>query len=174
VGKVINSTAMTVDGLVDVRDWFVAEGDHDGDSMAQFDGAAMLMGRKTYEGLAAYWPHQTGPWADLSNSMRKFVASRTLKEPLEWNATLIEGDAVQGVERLKNEFDGNLILIGCGDLARLLLANGLVDEVRFWVHPAIGGEGTRPYGGDAVRIRLLDSTAYDSGVMLLRYEPLGG
>ena len=63
--------------------------------------------------------------------------------------------------------------VGCGELARHVLANGLVDELRFWLHPAVWGEGTRPYQGETVRMRLLDSTSYDSGVTLLRYEPLG-
>ncbi|MDQ3533567.1 MAG: dihydrofolate reductase family protein [Actinomycetota bacterium] len=63
-------------------------------------------------------------------------------------------------------------MIGCGELARQLLGKGLVDELRFWVHPAIWGEGTRPYSGEKVRMRLLDATTYDSGVMLVRYEPL--
>jgi dihydrofolate reductase len=104
--------------------------------------------------------------------MPKFVASRTLQEPLEWNATAIEGDAADGVSRLKSELEGHLLLIGCGELARHLLANGLVDELRFWVHPSIWGEGTRPYQGDTVRMRLLESTSFESGVTLLRYEPL--
>ena len=66
---------------------------------------------------------------------------------------------------------GDLYLIGYGELARHLLANGLVDEVRFWLHPAVGGEGTRPYRGEKLKLRLLDSTQYDSGVTLLRYAP---
>ncbi len=103
----------------------------------------------------------------------KFVASRTLHGPLEWNATVIEGGAAEGVSRLKDELEGDLLLIGCGELARHLLANGLFDELRFWLHPAVSGEGTRPYQGETVRMRLLDSTSFDSGVTLLRYEPVG-
>ena len=105
--------------------------------------------------------------------MPKFVASRTLVGSLDWNATAIEGDAAQGVSRLKDELDGDLFLIGCGELALHLLAGGLVDEVRFWIHPSVWGEGARPYGGDKVKLQLLDSTSYDSGVTLLRYEPVG-
>ena len=71
-----------------------------------------------------------------------------------------------------DQHDRDLILSGCGELARTLIANGLVDELRFWLHPAVWGEGSRPYGGQAVRMRLLDSTSFDSGVTLLRYEPL--
>ena len=74
--------------------------------------------------------------------MPKFVASRSLAGALEWNATLIEGDALNGVEKLKPEHDGDLVLIGCGDLARQLLERGLIDELRFWVHPAMWGSGS--------------------------------
>ena len=172
MARVINTTTMTVDALTDVADWFVSGGDHDAAARAQFDGAAgMLLGRPTYEGLAGYWTQETGEWADLLNPMPKYVASRTLEAPLDWNATLIEGDAADGVGRLKDELDGDLFLIGCGELARNLLAAGLVDEVRFWLHPAVWGEGTRPYEGAQLRLRLLESTSYDSGVVLLRYEP---
>jgi dihydrofolate reductase len=132
----------------------------------------MVMGRKTYEGLAAYWTQETGPWADLLNPMPKFVASRTLHGDLDWNATLIDGDGVAGISRLKDELDDDLFLIGCGELARNLLVNGVVDEIRFWLHPAVWGEGARPFQGKKLRLRLLDATTYDSGVTLLRYEPL--
>jgi len=83
-----------------------------------------VLGRKTYEGLAAFWSSQTGPWADLINPMRKFVASRTLRGSLDWNATVIEGELTEGVPKLKEELEGNLMLIGCGELARNLLAPG--------------------------------------------------
>jgi dihydrofolate reductase len=174
MSRLINTTTMTVDSVIDVAEWFVSEGGHDEAAREQFVGTAgMLMGRKTYEGLAAYWPAQSGPWADMLNPMPKFVASRTLQGSLDWNATAIEGDAAQGVSRLKDELDGDLFLIGCGELARHLLAERLVDEVRFWIHPSVWGEGARPYGGDKLQLQLLDSTSYDSGVTLLRYEPVG-
>jgi dihydrofolate reductase len=174
VSKLINTTTMTVDGVTDVGEWYVSEGGHDRAARAQFDGAAgMVIGRKTYEGLAAYWSQQTGEWADMLNPMPKFIASRTLQGPLEWNATVIEAAAAEGVSRLKDELDGDLFLIGCGELARELLANDLVDELRFWVHPAVWGEGARPYQGERVRMRLLETTSFDSSVTLLRYEPVG-
>ena len=105
------------------------------------------MGRPTYEGLAGYWTAETGPWADLLNPMSKWVASRTLSGSLDWNATAIEGDAAESVARLKQELDRDLILIGCGELARHLAANGLIDEYRLWLHPALWGEGTRAFEG---------------------------
>jgi dihydrofolate reductase len=132
----------------------------------------MVLGTKTYEGLAGFWPTQTGESADLLNPLPKYVASRTLRGPLEWNASLIDGDVITGVSQLKQEADGDLFLIGSGELARRLISENVVDEVRFWVDPAVWGEGARPYGGEPIRLRLLESSSYDSGVTLLRYEPI--
>jgi dihydrofolate reductase len=173
VSKLILSTTMTVDGVISVGEWYVSEGEHDRAAREQFkQAAAMLLGRRTYEGLAAFWSTQTGPWADLLNPMPKFVASRTLQGSLDWNATAIEGDVADGVSRLKEELDGDVILIGCGELARNLVAAGLIDELRFWVHPAVWGAGERPFQGDEqVRLDLVGSQTFDSGVTLLRYAP---
>jgi dihydrofolate reductase len=176
VNRLIMLTTMTVDGVISVGEWYVSEGEHDRAAREQFvEGTAMLLGRKTYEGLAGYWSSQTGEWADRLNPMPKFVASRTLEGPLEWNAKLIEGDAALGVERLKAELDGDLFLIGCGELARHLLGHGLIDELRFWVHPAVWGSGERPFEADEqIRLELLGSKTFDSGVTLLRYQPARG
>jgi dihydrofolate reductase len=172
MSKLISSTTMTVDGLVDVSDWYVSEGEHDRAALDQFrEPAALVMGRKTYEGLAGYWSPMEGPWADRLNEMPKYVASRTLEGPLEWNATLLEGDAAEAVPKLKEELANDLVLIGCGELARNLLTDGLIDEFRFWVHPAVGGEGTRPFQGEKARLRLVEAKNFDSGVTLLRYQP---
>jgi dihydrofolate reductase len=174
MSRLILTVATTVDGVIDGFEWYVAQGGHDQAGLDQFRGAgAMLLGRKTYEGLAAFWPTQEGPWADVLNPMPKVVASRTLSEPLEWKARLLQGELGEAVPRLKEELDGDLIMSGSGELARNLLAEGLVDELRFWVHPAVWGDGARPFQGETVRLRLLDSKAFDSGVTLLRYEPLG-
>jgi dihydrofolate reductase len=172
MGKLIISTTMTVDGVIDVGEWYVSGGEHGRVALELFNEAsAMLLGRKTYEGLAGYWSTTEGPWADRMNPMPKYVASRTLAEPLEWNATLIEGDVAEAVPRLKEELDGDLILVGCGELARDLLAQGLIDELVFWVHPAVQGAGARPFeSGETRRLRLLGSTTFDSGVTMLRYE----
>lgn len=173
MSKLILLTTMTVDGVTTVGEWYVSEGEHDRAARDQFvEAAGMVLGRKTYEGLAGYWSSETGEWADQLNPMPKFVASRTLEGPLEWNSTLIEGDATQGVEKLKAELHGDLLLIGCGDFASHLLGHGLIDELRFWVHPAVWGSGERPFEGDEqIRLKLLDSRTFDSGVTLLRYEP---
>jgi dihydrofolate reductase len=173
MARVINTTSMTVDGVIDVAGWYVVEGEHDGASRSLFvDAAGMLVGRKTFEGFVGYWPSQTGPWAEVLNPLPKFVASRSLSGPLDWNGSLIEGDAVDGVRRLKEELDGDLVMPGCGELARELITAGLVDELVFWIHPTVWGEGTRPYEAATIPMRLLEAKGFDSGVALLRYQPL--
>lgn len=173
MGRLIVSTAMTVDGVMTVEDWYVANGGHDTAGKAMLaDAAAAVVGRKNFEGLAGYWSAETGEWADLINPMPKYVASRTLTEPLPWNGTLLEGDAMTAVAKLKEEIDGDLITWGCGELARSLLDAGLVDELRFWVHPAVWGKGERPFWQELkVRLESLGTETYDSGVTLLRYAP---
>jgi dihydrofolate reductase len=176
VSKLILSTTMTLDGVIEVGEWFVAGGDHDRAAREQFaEAEAMLLGRKTYEGLAAYWPSQTGPWADLINPMPKFVASRTLQGSLDWKASVLEGELAEGVSKLKQEGDRDVWLVGCGELARNLLGAGLIDELRFWVHPAVWGSGERPFQSDEqARLALVGSESFDSGVTLLRYQPATG
>lgn len=173
MSKLILNTTMTVDGVISVAEWYVSEGEHDRAAREQFEqAAAMLLGRTTYEGLAAYWSRESGPWADVVNPMRKYVASRTLRGSLEWNARVIEGDLEAGVRRLKEELDRDLILVGCGELASTMLAAGLIDELRFWVHPVVWGSGERPFHGDArARLQLAESQTFDSGVTFVSYRP---
>lgn len=173
MGRLFVSTAMTVDGVMSVEEWFVQSGGHDDAGKAMLaDAEAAVVGRKNFEGLAGYWTKETGEWADLVNPMPKYVASRTLTEPLPWNGTRLEGDAATAVARLKDGLDGDLITWGCGELTSTLLAAGLVDELRFWVHPALWGKGDRPFWENVrVRLEALGSETFDSGVTLLRYAP---
>ena len=83
----------------------------------------------------------------------------------------IEGDAIEGVRRLKAEHDGDFFMSGCGELARELIQAGLVDELHFWIHPRIQGPGMRPYEAATIPLRLLEAKRFDSGVTLLRYQP---
>jgi dihydrofolate reductase len=107
-----------------------------------------------------------------SNPEPKYVASRTLTEPLPWNGTLLEGDVAAAVARLKEDLDGDLISWGCGELTATLLEAGLVDELAFWVHPALWGKGDRPFWESVrVRLQLVGSETFDSGVTLLRFAP---
>jgi hypothetical protein len=113
MGSLIVSTQMTLDGVIDVAEWYVAEGEHDRAGKAQLARAsAVLLGRKTYEGLAAYWSPLKDDWANLINPMPKYVASRSLHGPLEWNSTLLEGDVSDAVSRLKAELPSDLLMCG--------------------------------------------------------------
>jgi dihydrofolate reductase len=104
--------------------------------------------------------------------MPKYVASRTLTEPLDWNATLIRGDLAHAVPSSRPEHDGNLIVSGCGELAHTLTQRGLVDEFWFWVNPYLWASGPRIFDGvGPVRLQLMASTPYRSGVLWLRYRP---
>lgn len=175
MARVINSVAMSLDGVIEPvsPDWFVAEGDHDlAAQQLLADADAMLLGRTTFEGLAGFWTTQSGPWAEIINPMPKYVASRGTLSNLEWNGKPIEGDAVEGVRRLKSELDGDLFMSGCGELARQLIHAGLVDEVLAWIHPTVQGEGKRPYESATLPMRLLEAKPFDSGVTLLRYQPI--
>ena len=127
-----------------------------------------------FEGLAAYWPtaSDNSGFAERTNSLPKYVASRTLVEPLSWNASLIEGDLAEGVAGLKRQHRGNLLSFGCGELAYELVRLGLVDEIHFWVDPAVCGSGDRAFHGRHVRMQLLSTTAFESGVVLLSYRPI--
>jgi dihydrofolate reductase len=177
MGHLIVSAQMTLDGVIDHNDeWFSGDGEHEGRGAFDelFAADAILLGRKTYEGLAAYWPASTDTsgFADRLNSLPKHVASNTLREPLEWNATLIKGDPADRVPELKQQYRGNLLSYGCGRLAHNLVNRGLVDEVRLWVHPVVFGDGQRPFDGlGPVWLRLTSTTTFKSGIALLCYRP---
>ena len=137
----------------------------------------MVLGRKTYEGLAAVWPQLAddptlGVFADQLNSMPKYVASRSLRGPLEWNATLLEGDDLaESVSALKDRH-GLLVVSGAGELAHALTGLGLVDEFWFWVSPSLWPAGPRIFdGAGPVRLELIGSTTFGSGVVRLAYRP---
>jgi len=176
VGKVIISTHITVDGVIGPNpgEWAILEGEGERYKFDQLLAAdAFLLGRKVYEGFAAVWPTITDDtgFAERVNSIPKYVASRTLEEPLEWNASLIEGDLADGVTGLKREHRGNLISFGCGELAYELATRGLADEIHFWVNPAVWGSGDRAFHGRRVHMELISTTTFDSGVVLLFYRP---
>src|SRR4051795_13444876 len=109
MGKLIATTQATIDGVIDpVGEWVQPDGDHGDYSFeCQARSSGLVLGRKTYEGLAGYWPDQSGKWADMVNAMAKYVGSRTLTGELDWNATAIGADLEQSVPKLKQEVDGD-------------------------------------------------------------------
>jgi dihydrofolate reductase len=176
MGRLIVSTHVTLDGVIGPSpdEWALLDGEHERHSFDQLLAAdAFVLGRPTFEGLASVWPDITDDtgFADRVNALPKHVASRTLTGPLGWNGTLIEGDLAAGVARLKAGHRGNLLTYGCGELAHELVTLGLVDEVHLWVQPVVWGEGERLFGGRRVRLDLLASTTFSSGVVLQTYRP---
>jgi len=132
---------------------------------------ALLLGQKTYTGFAQVWPTREGKEADRINSMPKYVASRTLREPLEWNATLLQGDVVEAIKKLKQEPGNSLLQYGVGELTDTMLKHGLVDEFRLLVFPFTFGEGPRIFEHMGVHVlKLLDTKTFSSGAIALRYE----
>jgi dihydrofolate reductase len=180
MGRLIINNAMTVNGAFEAPspdEWLVLDSDSNNVSLEQFLVAdAMVLGRKTYEGLAAVWPQLVddptlGLFADRLNSMPKYVASRTLRGPLEWNATLLEGDLAKSVTDIKDKHHGTLIVSGCGELAHNLTSQGLVDEFWFWVSPYLWATGPRIFDGvGPIRLELIASTTFPSGVLRLAYR----
>jgi dihydrofolate reductase len=135
---------------------------------------ALLLGRLTYENLYSVWPHRTdNPYTEVLNRTQKYVASRTLKEPLPWmNSTLLKGDVAQAVAALKAQPDMNLGVIGSGDLVQTLIKNRLVDEYVLLIFPLILGNGRRLFGDGAMtRLQLVDSVTTTKGVLIATYRP---
>lgn len=181
MARLVLSTAISVNGAFDSPapgSWFVLDNDSGDDSLNLLMLAdALLLGRRTYEGLAAVWPHLTddpdmGRYADRINSMPKYVASRTITEPLEWNAALLEGELEPAVRALKNKHSRDLVVSGTGELAHTLTRLGLIDEFWVWVHPSLWPSGPPVFEGvGPVRLELVAATPYRSGVVCLRYHP---
>jgi dihydrofolate reductase len=135
---------------------------------------ALLLGRMTYEAFYAYWPHQTdNPYTEVLNNSQKYVASRTLSEPLPWmNSTLLEGDAADAVAKLREQPGPDMVVLGSGDLLQSLMARDLVDEYLLLIHPLVLGSGRRlfPDGGPSAGLRLVDTVTTTKGVVIARYQ----
>jgi dihydrofolate reductase len=136
---------------------------------------ALVLGRRTYEDFAGYWPKQTdNPYTEVLDNSTKYVASRTLSEPLPWrNSTLLKGDAADAVAELKREPGGDLVVMGSGELAGSLMSAGLVDELVLLIHPLVLGQGRRLFSDDGERaaLRLVDSVQTTTGVVIATYIP---
>jgi dihydrofolate reductase len=136
------------------------------------DADIQLLGRRTYDSFAEAWPSRDGPFADKINQGRKYVVSNTITDPTWQNTTVIAGDPVAGVSKLKQETDGTMLVAGSGTLVGALLAADLVDELRLMVFPTILGRGRRlfPDGIDRLKFRLAESrTVGPDGVQVQVY-----
>jgi dihydrofolate reductase len=137
---------------------------------------ALLMGRVTYEQMAAYWPNQPGgvPMVDYINSVPKYVVSTTLEEPLRWNnSTLIRSNVAEEIANLKRQPGENITTLGSGALVRSLLRGDLLDELRLMVHPLVLGTGKRLFEEGRKALELVDSKTFGTGVLYLTYRPSG-
>jgi dihydrofolate reductase len=144
------------------------------EGMAETGG--FLFGRKTYEIMAAHWPSQpdSDPFAAILNGLPKHVASTTLREPLKWKGSaLLQGDVPTAVSELKGQSDGDLVVLGSGELVRALMDHDLVDEFRLMIDPIVLGDGKRlfPEGGQKRPLRLVSSTTSSTGVLITTYVP---
>jgi len=177
--KIIVSEFVTLDGVMENPSW-TFQFQSDEQEWFKFDelsvSDALLLGRVTYEGFAAAWPHMTeqaGAYADMMNGYPKYVVSTALPEPLEWNnATPIRGDVVGKVARLKQQPGKDILVFGSGALAHTLMQHGLIDEYRLLVFPIIVGSGKRLFPeGHQMTVRLINTRTFSSGVVALTYQP---
>jgi dihydrofolate reductase len=181
VRKVVAVELVSLDGVIEApEEWAFSYSNEEMEAanakgMAASD--AMLLGRITYEGLAAFWPHQPGgtPMVDYINSVRKLVVSKTLEEAGWNNSTLIREDALENIAELKRQQGKDITIIGSAALVRSLLEAGLLDELRLMVHPLVLGGGKRLFedGEEQEILELVSSEAFGTGVVSLVYRPSG-
>jgi dihydrofolate reductase len=140
------------------------------------NSAALLLGRKTYEGFADAWPSREGEFADKFNNMPKYVVSSTLRDPKWTNTTVLEGALTHEVSRVRDEVDGDIVVHGSAQLVQGLLEQGLVDELRLMVFPVVLGAGKRLFGetSDKRPLKLTDSKTVGDGVTIQVYEAAAG
>jgi dihydrofolate reductase len=137
-------------------------------------GGPLLLGRRTYEDFAGFWPKQTdNPYTAVLDNAQKYVASRTLEEPLPWkNSTLLHGDAVEAVARLKEEPGGDIGVLGSGELVQSLMRRDLVDEFQLMIHPLVLGSGRRLFADDGqfTALQLVGTVTTTTGVVIATYR----
>ena len=170
MGKLVESTFVSLDGVIEnPQNWSPPYWDDEHHAYASkllYDADALLLGRKTYEGFAEAWPARAGAdeFTDRINAIPKYVASTTLKDTT-WNASVLEGDAVEAIRKLKD--DANLLKYGTGELDKTLLEHGLVDEYHFWYFPVLAGAGqTLIEGIEMTHLDLLDTARFESGIVV--------
>ena len=133
---------------------------------------AQLLGRVTYEEFAAVWPHVEGEFADYFNSMPKYVVFSSLEDP-EWdNTTVLSGDLVDEVSKLKHRYERDIVVHGSPQLAQTLIEHDLVDALNLLVYPVIVGAGKRLFDStsETKRLQLAETRTFGDGVQLLVYE----
>ncbi len=187
MGKIVKSNFVSLDGVVQdpagsegfrVGGWVGPLKDRQELNKLALDEAlgaeALLLGRRSYEFLAALWPSRSGELADRLNSLPKYVVSSTLEDP-DWNnSTVLKGDVVNEVSKLRQELDGEIVVPASFQLLHTLMEHDLVDELRLMIIPVVLGAGERLFGetSEMKPMRLVDSQTIDNGVAFLTYEPI--
>jgi dihydrofolate reductase len=189
MGKIIITTNASLDGVVQDPDgqegfkrggWFTRSGGTDLAAWTRHEtdetlGAeALLLGRRSDEWFAARWASRTGEWADRLNSMPKYVVSSTVRQARWGNSTVLNGDLVSEVSKLKLQVDGEILVYASYRLGHALLEHDLVDEVRFVVFPVVAGDGERLFGqaGDEKPMRLVAARPIGENLVFLAYQPV--
>jgi dihydrofolate reductase len=189
MGKIIISTNVSLDGVVQDPDgeegfglggWFLQFGGKDLDEWAKVEldealrAEALLLGRRSDEWFAARWVSRTGEFADRLNSLPKYVVSSSLEEPKWSNATVLKGDVVSEVSKLRRELDGDVLVYASYQLGRALLEHDLIDELRLVVFPVVLGAGERLFGetSDKKAMRLVATRTIGDGLAFLTYQPV--
>jgi dihydrofolate reductase len=187
MGKIVISTNVSFDGVVQDPDglegfrlggWFGQFGGKDLEEWAkvEFEEAlgtqALLLGRRSDEWFAARWLSKNDEWADRLNGLPKYVVSSTLQDPKWSNSTVLRGDVVSEVSKLKQELDGDIVVYASYQLGRTLIEHDLVDELRLFVYPVVLGAGERLFGetSDKKPLRLVDVKTVGDGLVFLTYE----
>jgi dihydrofolate reductase len=178
--RIINSTYVTLDGVIqDPQDWpALGSFSNEGNAIQTellLSCDAVLMGRHTYDGFVPVWAPRSGdPYTDHINAIIKYVVSTTLTEP-EWaNTTVIDHDPIDAIRDLKQQPGADIVQYGFGRLAHALMAEGLLDELRLWVHPFFVGTGNGSellyQAGSTGTFTHADTTTLDSGIVILTYR----
>jgi dihydrofolate reductase len=187
MGKIVITTNISLDGVVEDPDgqegftlggWFGQFGGKDLEAWAKVEteealGAeALLLGRRSDEWFATRWLSRSGEWADKLNSMPKFVVSSTLKDAKWSNSTIIKGDVVSEVLKLKQDIHGEILVYASYQLVHTLIEHDLVDELRLVIFPVVLGAGERLFGltSDKMPLRLVEVTTIGDGLTFVTYE----
>jgi dihydrofolate reductase len=191
MGKIVISQNVSLDGVVEDptgEDGFQHGGwfeqfmgkDREAWAKAEFAEAlgaeALLLGRRTDEYFGSRWASQRGDWADRLNALPKYVVSSTLVDPVWTNVTVLKGDVVEEVSKLKQDVDGEIIVYASRQLVRTLMEHDLVDELRLMVFPVVLGAGERLFGEtrDKKALRLLDAKPLGDSLSYVTYEVIRG
>jgi len=189
MGKIVISTNVTLDGVVQdptgeegfgLGGWFGRYGGRDLEAWTEVEtdealhAAALLLGRRSDAWFGTRWVSRSGVLADRLNSLPKYVVSSTLERPVWGNVTVLKGDVVDEVSKLRHDVDGDILVYASYQLVRTLMAHDLADELRLVVFPVVLGAGDRLFGetGGAKPLRLVASRTVGEGLVLLTYQPV--